>query len=160
MFDRKADAGTKKSLITRSVLVVSSLAIVGTAGVAQTDVIAERKGIMRGNGAAARTGTQMIRGDVPFDAAKARDVFAGIQSGMTRFPTLFPESSKTGGETKASARIWEDMTGFRARAAKIVQDATEAAATTTDLASFQANFQKVTANCNACHDAYRINPPQ
>ena len=52
------------------------------------------------------------------------------------------------------------MTGFRARAAKIVQDATEAAATTTDLASFQANFQKVTANCNACHETYRMNPPQ
>jgi cytochrome c556 len=136
MFDRQPNAGTKESLITRSVLVVSSLAIVGTAGGAQTDVIAERKGIMRGNGAAARTGTQMIRGDVPFDAAKARDVFAGIQSGMTRFPILFPESRKTGGETKASPRIWEDMTGCRARAAKIAPDATEAAA----MASFQANF--------------------
>jgi cytochrome c556 len=62
---------------------------------------------------------------------------------MTRFPTLFPESSKTGVETKASERIWEDMTDFRSKAAKIVQDATEAAAITTDPASFQPNFQKV-----------------
>ena len=100
MFDRQPNAGTKESLITRSVLVVSSLAIVRTAGGAQTDVIAERKGIMRGNGAAARTGTQMIRGDVPFDAAKARDVFAGIQSGVTRFPTLFPEPARRGARPK------------------------------------------------------------
>ena len=115
---------------------------------------------MKGNGAAARTGNQLIRGEVPFDVAKAREVYTGIQSGMTRFPNLFPENSKTGGDTKASPHIWEDMPGFRARAAQIVQDATQAAATTTDLASFQANFQKVTANCNACHQSYRINPPQ
>ena len=145
-------------LVVPSVL-LGVLIAAGTV-VAQTDVIAERKGIMRGNGAAARTGNQLIRREVPFDVAKAREVFAGIQSGMTRFPNLFSENSKTGGETKASPRIWEDMTGFRARAAKIVQDATEAAATTTDLASFQANFQKVTTNCNACHETYRINPPQ
>ena len=129
---------------------------VATTVVAQTDVIAERKGIMRGNGAAARTGTQMIRGEVPFDAAKAREVFAGIQGGMTRFPNLFPETSKTGGETRAAPKIWEDMPGFRAAAAKIVQDATAAAASSTDLASFQANFQRVTANCDSCHQSYRI----
>jgi len=129
---------------------------VATTVVAQTDVIAERKGIMRGNGAATRTGTQMIRGEAAFDPAKAREVFAGIQNGMTRFPNLFPETSRTG-ETRAAPRIWEDMAGFRAAAAKIVDDATAAASTTTDLASFQANFQKVTANCDSCHQSYRIN---
>lgn len=142
----------------RAIIVTAGLAIAATTVVAQTDVIAERKGIMRGNGAATRTGTQMIRGEVPFDLAKAKEVFAGIQAGMTRFPNLFPENSKTGGETKAAPRIWEDMAGFRAAAAKIVQDASAAAAATTDQASFQTNFQRVTANCNACHQTYRINP--
>ena len=134
------------------------VAAAATTVVAQTDVIAERKSIMRGNGAATRTGTQMIRGEMPFDLARAKEVFAGIQNGMTRFPNLFPENSKTGGETKAAPRIWEDMAGFRAASAKIVQDATAAAAATTDQASFQANFQRVTANCNSCHQTYRINP--
>lgn len=143
----------------RATIVAASLVVAATAVIAQTDVIAERKAIMRGNGAAARTGTQMIRGEAPFELGKAREAFAGIQAGMTRFPSLFPENSKTGGDTKASPRIWEDMPGFRAAAAKIVQDATAAAASTTDQASFQANFQKVTANCNACHQAYRINQP-
>ncbi len=114
---------------------------------------------MKANGAAARSATQMVRGEVPFDLAKAREVFAGIVERMERFPGLFPENSRTGGDTKAAPRIWEDMPGFRAAAAKIVQDAAEAARATTDLASFQANFQKVGANCNACHQTYRINPP-
>ncbi|HEX2510725.1 MAG TPA: cytochrome c [Microvirga sp.] len=143
----------------RSIVAAACLAIAATAVVAQTDVIAERKNIMKGNGAAARAGTQMIRGEVPFDAARAKEAFAGIQAGMTRFPTLFPENSKTGGETKASPRIWDDMAGFRAAAAKVVQDATAASASTTDLASFQASFQRVAANCNSCHETYRINTP-
>src|SRR5918998_4023408 len=112
----------------RSLLVSSVLLIGLSAALAQTDPIAERKGIMRGNGAATRTGTQMIRGETPFDLAKAKEVFTGISAGMTRFPDLFPETTKTGGETKASPRIWEDMAGFRAVAAKIVTEAREASA--------------------------------
>lgn len=140
--------------MVRSILVVASLLVVGTAAVAQTDVIAERKSIMRGNGAAARAGTQIVRGEVPFDVAKAREVFDGIAGGMNRFPNLFPETSKTG-DTKASPRIWEDMAGFRAASAKIVSEASAAAAASTDLESFRANFQRVAANCQSCHQAYR-----
>ena len=142
----------------KSVLAFATILVAGSAVVAQTDVIAERKGIMRGNGAATRTGTQMNRGEISFDLAKAKEVFSGIAAGMTRFPDLFPENTKTGGETKAGPKIWEDPQGFRAAAAKIVQDASQAAAATTDQASFQANFQRVTANCQSCHQTYRTNP--
>ncbi len=159
MFDHVGAGLSRKRHLLIPLALVSAIIVAGTV-VAQTDVITERRNIMKGNGAAARTGNQLIRGEIPFDVTKAREVFTGIQSGMTRFPNLFPENSKTGGDTKASPHIWEDMPGFRARAAQIVQDATQAAASTTDLASFQANFQKVTANCNACHQSYRINPPQ
>ena len=144
--------------MVRSLLMTSALLVGVSAVLAQTDPIAERKGIMRGNGAATRTGTQINRGEVPFDLTKAREIFSGIAAGMTRFPNLFPENTKTGGETKAGPRIWEDPQGFRAVAAKIVQDASQAAAATTDQASFQANFQRVTANCQSCHQTYRINP--
>jgi cytochrome c556 len=107
----------------RSLLVTSALLLGLSAALAQTDPIAERKGIMRGNGAATRTGTQMVRGEAPFDLAKAKEVFTGISAGMTRFPDLFPENTKTGGDTKASPRIWEDPQGFRALSSKMVQDA-------------------------------------
>ncbi len=142
--------------MVRSILVGTALIVGISAAIAQGDPIAERKSIMRGNGAAARLGTQMIRGEIPFDAAKAKEALAGVAAGMDRFPNLFPENTKTG-ETRASPRIWEDPQGFRAASAKIVQDASQAAASTTDLASFQANFQRVAANCNSCHEAYRTN---
>jgi cytochrome c556 len=132
---------------------------IGAGAVAQSNPIAERKDLMKANGAATRTATQMARGEAPFDLAKAREVFTGIASRLERFPELFPDNSRTGGETRASPRIWEDMAGFRAAAAKMVRDASDAARATTDAASFQASLQKVGANCNACHETYRINPP-
>ena len=132
---------------------------IGASAIAQSNPIVERKDLMKANGAAARTGTQMVRGEAPFDLAKAQEVFTGIASRMERFPTLFPENSKTGGETRAAPRIWEDMPGFRAAATKISREASEAAQTTTNAATFQANMQKVGANCNACHETYRLNPP-
>jgi cytochrome c556 len=147
--------------MVRSIIVSTSLIVSTSAAFCQSDVIAERRNLMKENGTAARSGTQMARGETPFDAAKAKDIFAGIRIRMARFPELFPENSKTGGETKALPKIWEDMPGFRAAAAKIVQDAGAAAETASaDEAAFQANFQRVTANCNSCHRAYRINPPQ
>jgi cytochrome c556 len=148
------------TIMIRSVLVTSALFVSLSAAVAQNDPIAERRSIMRENGASVRLGTQMVRGEAPFDLSKAKEIFSGISTRMTRFPDLFPENTKTGGDTKAGPRIWDDSQGFRAAAAKIVQDASQAAAATTDQASFQANFQRVTANCGACHQAYRINPPQ
>src|SRR3712207_3461357 len=101
-------------MIVRLTLLALSLVSLSGAGLAHTDVIGERKPIMRGNSAAAGTGTQLIRGEVPFDMARAREVFSGIQNGMTRFPALFPETSRTGRDTKAAPRIWEDMAVFRA----------------------------------------------
>ena len=64
---------------------------IGANAIAQSNPIVERKDLMKANGAAARTGTQMVRGEAPFDLAKAQEVFTGIASRMERFPTLFPE---------------------------------------------------------------------
>ena len=65
----------------RTLVAGVSLLIAGSTVLAQTDVIAERKGIMRGNGAATRTGTQMIRGEVPFDLANSRRSLPASQQG-------------------------------------------------------------------------------
>jgi cytochrome c556 len=157
----------------RTILVgCAALAIGATAVVAQTarpatsaspgtsaaanDPIATRKETMKGVGAAARTATQMSKGEAPFDLAKAKAVFNTFENAAKRMPTLFPANSKTGGETTAAPKIWEDMAGFRARFAKFEQDADAAERATRDLASFQAEFTKVSQNCGGCHENYRI----
>jgi cytochrome c556 len=78
-----------------------------------------------------------------------------IAANMEQFPSLFPPGSETG-DTKASAKIWEDMAGFEAAAAKLVTDAKAAEAVAADgLDAFKTAFGAVGANCGGCHEAYR-----
>jgi cytochrome c556 len=51
-----------------------SLAVTGV--IAQSDPIAARKALMKGNDDGARTAVQMMRGQVPFDGAKVDAIFA------------------------------------------------------------------------------------
>jgi cytochrome c556 len=140
----------------RPLLVGLAVVIGMTAAFAQTDPIAERKALMKSNGAATRTGTQMSRGEIPFDLAKAKEVFANYEVVGKRFYTLFPENTKSG-DTAASPKIWEDMAGFRAASEKLATDAQKASASVKDLDTFKAAFGEATKNCGACHQTYRIN---
>ena len=117
--------------------------------------IQDRQAVMKGVAAATKTGAGLAKGDIPFDAAKAKEVLQVYVDASEKLPTLFPEDSKTG-ETAASPKIWEDMAGFKARAAKLGADAKAAMASATDQAGFAAGFGEVTKNCNACHGEFRL----
>ena len=71
-------------------------------------------------------------------------------------PSLFPESSKTGGDTAADPKIWSSMEDFKARFAKFGADAKEADGKVTDLDSFKALFGSIGKNdCGGCHEHYQ-----
>ena len=109
-------------MIFRTACVVLAVALGATAVVAQSNAIAERKQIMKGVGAAARTGANLVKGSEPYDNAKAKAVFATYASAAAKMPSLFPDNSKTGGETTAAPKIWSDMPGFKAAFAKSEAD--------------------------------------
>lgn len=132
-----------------------AIALGVTAAMAQSDPIAERRNIMKGVGAATRTGTQMVRGEVPFDLAKAKEVLQVYATAAERMPQHFPESSKTG-DTTASPKIWENQADFRARFETWAKDIDQAAKATTDAETFKTSFGNVTKACGACHQTYRI----
>lgn len=140
--------------------VAAALALGTMAVTAQTltgeAAIAERKNIMKGVGQATRTASGMSKGDTPFDLAAAKKVFETYEQAAKRMPALFPDDSKTGGETSAAPKIWEDMAGFKAGFAKMEKEAADAGAKTTDLESFKVSFAEVSKNCGACHQTYRI----
>jgi cytochrome c556 len=118
--------------------------------------IEDRKALMKQNADAAKVGDGMAKGNVPFDAAKATEILGVHAMVATKLPSLFPEDSKTGGKTTAAPKIWEDMAGFKAAAAKFAQDAKTAVAASSDQASFAQAYAIVLKNCGACHTAYRI----
>jgi cytochrome c556 len=142
-------------MIIRSVLAIAALAVGVTAVVAQSDPIAARKAMMKANGQSAGQGNKFMKGEEKFDLAKAQAIFAAYQKAAAEFGKLFPENSKTGGDTAALPAIWENKADFDAKLAKLGADAKDAAAKVKDEASFKAVFPEVQKNCGGCHQTYR-----
>jgi len=143
----------------RSMFAAASIAAIAlgvSVAVAQQDVIKERKDIMKGNGDQAKIAAAMVKGEQPFDLAAAQKVFATFASAATKMPDLFPDNSKTGEDTAALPKIWEDMADFKARFVKFGDDAKAAEASVKDLDSFKAAFGNIGKNdCGGCHQLYR-----
>ena len=140
----------------RTVLLTAALAVGATAVLAQGDPIAQRRETMKGVGAATRTGTQMTKGEIPFDAAKAKEILAVYANAADKMHNYFPENSKTGGETTAAPTIWQNQADFRKRFDDWAAEIQRASAQTNDLESFRAAFGNVTKACGGCHETYRI----
>lgn len=143
-------------MIFRAACVVLAVALGTTAVVAQSSAIAERRQIMKGVGAAAKNGAAIAKGSEPYDNAKAVAVFATYASAAAKMPSLFPDDSKTGGDTTAAPKIWSDMAGFKAAFAKFEADAKAAETSVKDLDSFKVAFGGMGKNCGGCHESYRV----
>ena len=141
-------------MITRIVL-AAAIAVLGvTAVVAQSDPIAARKAMMKANGQAAGQGAKFMKGEEPFDLAKAKAIFAAYEKTGAEFGKLFPANSKTG-DTAALPPVWDNKADFDAKLVKFGADAKDAAAKVKDEASFKAVFPEVQKNCGGCHQTYR-----
>lgn len=139
----------------RTAFAVAVLAFAATALVAQSDPIAARKSLMKGNGDQNRVATEMLEGKRPFNLDEAKKVLATFAETGEKAPALFPDDSKTGGDTGALPAIWENKTDFQARLAKFAQDSKAAGDATKDLDSFKVQITEVRKNCGGCHQTYR-----
>jgi cytochrome c556 len=139
----------------RTALAVAVLAFGATALVAQSDPIAARKALMKANGDQNRVATEMLEGKRPFNLDEAKKVLATFAETGEKAPALFPDDSKTGGDTAALPAVWENKTDFQARLAKFAQDSKAAGDATKDLDSFKVQITEVRKNCGGCHQTYR-----
>ena len=139
----------------RTALAVAAIAIGVTAVAAQSDPIAARKAMMKKVGEQTKVGAGMAKGEAPYDQAKAQAIFATYVEASGTMPALFPENSKTGGETAALPAIWTSMDDFKSKFSKFGADAKAAQASVKDLDSFKTSFGGVTKNCGGCHETYR-----
>src|SRR5580704_7324396 len=134
----------------RAFFAVAAIALGVGVALAQQDPIAARRALMKANGA-------MAKGEAPFDLAKARKMFATFEDASAKAPALFPDNSKTGGDTAAKPEIWENMDDFKARLVKLGADAKAAGESVKDLDSFKAAFGNIGKNdCGGCHEKYRV----
>ena len=139
----------------RIVFVASLLALGVTAAIAQSNVVEQRQALMKEMGAQTRPIGAMMRGQEPFDLAKAQAGLKVFSENSKKFVTLFPESSKNAEKTDALPTIWENKAKFETVGNKLSQDAQTAMANIKDEASFKTEMPKVLQNCGACHNDFR-----
>ena len=142
----------------RILSVLAVLAVGATAAFAQSAAIGQRKEILKSWGGAMKDPGAMAKGEAAFDLAKVQASLKTIAEGAPKLAGLFPDDSKTGGETKALPVIWEKKAEFLAIFTKIEADAKAAAVAIKDEASFKAEWPKIGANCGTCHKTFREQP--
>lgn len=143
-------------ILFRTAILAGAVAFGAVTAVA-ADPIKERKELMKQVGASTKAASEFATGKTPFDEAKAAEAMQTISANAEKLPTLFPDTSKTGGETEAAPKIWEDMAGFVAAAEKMKTAAAQGVgAAAQGIGAYKAAFGEVVKNCKSCHEAYRI----
>jgi cytochrome c556 len=108
---------------------------------------------------AAKLGGDMVKGTVPFDAAKAGKAMTDISGVPDEYVKLFPKGTEHGAiaDSEASPKVWEDFDGFKATAQKLKDASTKAAAAAAHgEGAFTAAFNDMTKVCKDCHQTYRV----
>jgi cytochrome c556 len=138
----------------RTLIVLSTLALGVTAVPADSDAIAKRQALMKANGKATGPIVAIMKGG-PFDLAAVQAALKAYADAGQKGPALFPDDSKTGGDTEALPAIWENKKDFDARFAKLAADANDALTSIKDEATFKTIMPNVLKNCGGCHENYR-----
>lgn len=139
----------------RSLLAAGALAFGIGAVLAQSDPIATRKATMKKVGEANAEVTKINKGEAPFDLVKVQAALTAMQGAAKAMPALFPDNSKTGGDTAALPKVWETKADFDARWEKLGKEAAVAAAAIKDEATFKVAYADMGKNCGGCHESYR-----
>jgi cytochrome c556 len=136
------------------------VALLGVAVIAEAQnapaQINQRQEVMKANGAAAKTLTQMVRGEQPWNQQAAHQAAMTLNNNSKQIPTLFPPGTgpEAGVKTAALPAIWQNKTDFDAKAKALEEESAKLMAAN-DEAAVKAQFQNVGKTCGGCHENYR-----
>lgn len=116
------------------------------------DAIKQRRDVMKVIGTAGTTNFQMLKGEAPFELAKVQASLKSFLEGAEKFKSLFPDDSKTGGDTDAAPKIWQSRAEFDAAINGFIDSIKTAAGGITDEATFKVEYAKFARSCGACHN--------
>jgi cytochrome c556 len=144
----------------RIAAVIAAVVVVTTAALAQSDLVAARKAVMRESGKYFYGALpRMLRGEAPYDQATVAAAFAAFADGAKKMPGLYPENSKNlprSGDYGPSPKIWDDRADFEAKIAAFAKSVDAARQKATSLDGLKEAFPIVRDGCDGCHDSYRV----
>lgn len=143
---------TRKSALVAA-LVLGTAASAALAAAMDPDVRArqEAMGLIGSN---VKKVTQMVKGEVAFDAAGAQAAFAAIAEKADMVPALFENPSNSDPEAEAKDAIWENWDDFTAKAGAL-KAAAEAGASVDSPEALAAAMGPLGEACKACHSTYK-----
>jgi cytochrome c556 len=144
-------------MFVRIILAALAVGLSVGAVIAQQDPVTTRENLMKENNKHAIAVVRMMRGQAPFDAAAVDAAFAQWADTAQKLPSLFPDNSKTGGDNRASPKIWLNKKDFESKAAafaKAVEENRDKAKSSLD--GLKAAIPVVGKACDDCHKEYRL----
>lgn len=144
-------------MFARAILAALTVVFSVSAVMAQQEAVKTREDLMKQNNDHAKAVVQMMRGQAPFDAAAVDAAFKQWADTAQKLPGLFPDNSKTGGDNRASPRIWTNKSDFDAKAAafaKAVAENHDKAKSSLD--GLKVAIPAVGKTCDDCHKEYRL----
>lgn len=144
-------------MFVRTILAVLAVALSVGAAIAQQDPVTMRENLMKENNKHAIAVVRMMRGQTPFDAAEVDTAFTQWADTAQKLPGLFPENSKTGGDNRASPKIWLNKKDFDAKAAAFAKAVAETHdKAKSSLEGLRVAIPVVGKACDNCHEDYRL----
>ncbi len=144
-------------MFVRMIFAAAAVSLSVGAVMAQQDPVKTREDLMKENNKHAIAVVRMMRGQAPFDATEVDAAFKQWADTAQKLPGLFPENSKTGGDNRASPKIWLNKKAFDAKAAdfgKAVAENHEKAKSSLD--GLRTAIPAVGKACDNCHEDYRL----
>jgi cytochrome c556 len=115
------------------------------------DAIKQRREVMKAIAIAGTSSFKMLKGEAPVELDKVAANLRTFQNEAAKLKNLFPDDSKTGGDTDASPKIWQARAEFETAIDTFISTAKTAEAAIKDEASFKEEYPKVARSCGACH---------
>ncbi|MBI3759978.1 MAG: cytochrome c [Deltaproteobacteria bacterium] len=150
----------REFMIIRALMAAAAVAIGVTAVSAQSEVLSSTK-LMREQGQAMyRVLNGMVKGEMPYDQAKADEALATLAGTAPKIPEAFPASIK--GKTtpdsrfSTSAKAWENRADFEDYAKNLAKAIAENRGKVTSLEGLKAAYPALSDNCTGCHNDYRV----
>jgi cytochrome c556 len=144
-------------MVVHTFLAVLAVALSAGTAMAQPDPVTTRENLMNQNNDHAKAVVLMMRGQAPFDAAAVDAAFKQWADTAQKLPGLFPDNSKTGGDNRASPKIWLNKTDFVAKAAAFAKAVAENYdKAKSSLEGLRSAIPVVGKACDNCHEDYRL----
>ena len=143
----------------RTVLAMTAVAVGITAVMAQGDPIAQRKALMKSNGQNSGALNRMVKGEDPFDAAKAAAAYDKLAETASKVGPLFASPPPAGADTRALPKIWETKADFDAKLAAFGKAVADNKGKAKTLDELKASYPAVSKACGDCHEPYRRPAP-